>query len=167
MGWVLLYFCISSDVSRTVGGLEARLARLSFGFFIRQGATGWRHLSAGWGWGWVPPLWFQRGSLGLEVKGSLPKGTGVVGADPGQVGFPCVSFVTSLVGLWAVVQAFPIGESQHRHPRPPFCVSFLRRPGPVILTTINMPVGLHLRPLALTLNSNLSVQLPAWPSLET
>lgn len=167
MGWILLYFCISSDVSRTVGGLEARWARLSFGFFIRQGATGWRHLSAGWGWGWGPPFWFQRGSRGLEVKGSLPKVTRVVGADPGRVGFPCVSFVTSLVGLWAAVQAFPGGESQPRHPRPPFCVSFPRWPGPVILTTISMPVSLHLRPLALTPNSSLSVQLPSWPSLET
>lgn len=150
MGWVLLYFCISSDISRIVRGLEARWTRLSFGFFIQQGATGWRHLSAGLGWG--PPLWFQRGSQGLEVRGGLPKVTRVVGAELGQVGFPCVSFVTSLVGLWAAVQVLSIAESQSRHPGLSFCVSFPWRTGPVILATINIPVSLHLRLLASTLN---------------
>lgn len=119
------------------------------------------------GVGLGPPFLVSERKPRSGGEGQLAQGYRVVGADPGQVGFPCVSFVTSLVGLWAVVQAFPIGESQHRHPLPPFCVSFLRRPGPVILTTIDMPVSLHLRPLALTLNSNLSVQLPAWPPLET
>ena len=165
MGWVLLYFCISSDISWIVRGLEARWTRLSLGFFIWQGATGWRHLSTGWGWG--PSLWFQRGSRGLEVRGGLPKVTRVVGAELGRVGFPCVSSVTSLVGLWAAVKALSIGESQSRHPGPPFCISFPWRPSPVILATINVLVSLHLRPLASTLNSNLSVQLPSWTSLET
>lgn len=100
-------------------------------------------------------------------EGGLPKVTRVVGAELGQVGFPCVSFVTSLAGLWAAVKALSIGESQSRHLGPPFCISFPWRPSPVILAAINMLVSLHLRPLASTLNSSLSVQLPSWPSLET
>lgn len=91
------------------------------------------------------------------MESSLPEVTGLVGAEP--VGFPCASFVTSLAGLWAPVQSPHVGGSQPGAPGLPFCISFPRQLGPVVLITIYMPVGLHVRPLAL--NSELQPICPA------
>lgn len=60
------------------------------------------------GVGLGPPFLVSERKPRSGGEGQLAQGYRVVGADPGQVGFPCVSLVTPLLACGLLSKLFPL-----------------------------------------------------------